>query len=62
MLLLGEEIQLTLWDCHTETVRELLYFPRFFQFVYTVFLTDYFILMVVLMAHAFLLPCKKVYL
>lgn len=62
MLLLGEEIQLTPWDCYTETVRELLYFPLLFQFVYTVFLTDYFILMVVLMVHAFLLPCKRVYL
>lgn len=63
MLLLGEEIQLSLWDCYTETVRQLLYFPRLFQFVYTVVLTDYFILMVLLMmVHAFLLACKRVYL
>lgn len=63
MLLLGEKIQLSLWDCYTETVRQLLYFPRLFQFVYTVVLTDYFILMVVLMmVHAFFLTCKRVYL
>jgi len=58
MLLLGEEIQLTLWDCYTERVRELLYFPCLFQCVYTVFLTDCFILMVVLMVRVFLFPTK----
>lgn len=41
MPLLGEEIQLTLWDCVTETVRGYLYFPHLFQFVGTEFLTDY---------------------
>lgn len=33
MLLLGKEIQLTLWDCHTETLREVLCFPCLFQFI-----------------------------
>lgn len=33
MLLLGEEIQLTLWDCHTETLTEVFCFPCLFQFI-----------------------------
>lgn len=36
--------------------RELLYYLHFFQFVYSVVLLDYFMLMVV---HVFLLACKK---